>query len=183
MEQELVVNEVRITDPKALEDVKRALLTIKPKIASAVVNGVRITDPKALEDVERALLIETERTTMPKIASAVEAILKKADITLNGRKVLITTGDKELKAEFSGGGGVGNHGRYPSNTPKPTRMYDPEGQPHEFLSNHAAFMWVTSTRKVDCDRGIKHNYMGVLEKLGVVEAKGLIDGRDTYKIR
>jgi len=162
-----------------------------------VINGVRITitDPKAIEVVNRALLREAEAMIEPKIASAVEAILKESGTTLNGRRVLITTGDEgRLKAEISGGGGASGGGRYPSstprrtgiypsNTPKCTRIYDPKGQVHEFPSNHASFMWITSTYEVECDRDMKHNYMSVLEKLGVLEAKGFVDGWDTYRMK
>ena len=50
-----------------------------------IVNGVQITDSKTLEEINRPLLKEAKAAIKPKIASAVEAILKEKGIALDRR--------------------------------------------------------------------------------------------------
>ena len=158
-----------------------------PALEAMMVNGILMTDPEAIKHFKYAIARETELKVVHEVASTVQEVLDKSKVMLNGRKLIITTGDNGLKAEIVSNatmkGSPTKVGAYPSNIPKPTRVIDPDGETHEFTSNHSAFMWITSTYEVDCDRTLKHNYLGTLQRLGVLEAKGLVDGRDTYKVK
>ena len=166
--------------------------TVETKAASKVdeegmiVGGVLITDPEALKHVRGILAKQEEPKAVRQIAHAAWVILKRKGITLNGRRLLITTSDEGFRAELAE---VKGHtsgtkvGAYPTNVPKPTRIVDPEGGAHDFGSNHQSFLWVASTYEVEVDPNIKHNYMGTLQRMGIIEPQGFVDGIDTYKVK
>jgi len=111
-----------------------------------LVNGVRITDPKDLEDINRTLLKEAEGRMKLKIASAVEAILRESGVALKRGRQIVITSDTGMEGLLGGlKVETPSKAPKPTQiTDKPTQITDLEGQVRNFPSNHKAFIWINS---------------------------------------